>query len=883
MTIELYVTNTETIHPRRDNDVEELSVRLYGRTRDDEAKKITVEGFSPYFYVPADETDVVAPVEHDKLERYEETDIVPLEDRFDENPRKLAKVVTTDPYVRELRQRWDRTWSADVEFTSLFRIEKDIKTGVRVPSTRCHHSEVEAVDIEDVEPRVLYFDIETDDRATGFPDPGEARILSIAAYNSGTGKYATFIDGDEKPIGEFYGWPDADTGLIECKLGEPTSLKYYRSERRMLMKFAQAIEMSDPDIITGWNSGDDSNDGFDLPHLIERMKNLGISVGRLSREGYVDNEDIGDGEWRTSIKGRSTYDLMDGWANTKFTKPDSKRLNDVAATALDDFKLEHPDMGYFEMYESDPVLFTDYNTKDTRLAVEINHAENVFGFYKRLKDMIGVDWEETRQNNDFVEMSVRRKCREHGVVMVTAWDNEHVRAAAERDDNEVNFEGAYVFDAFSGLKRNVVGKDLASLYPMTQYMLNASPDTKVDRLWAVKNNVPHVVAENGACFRTDVDSIIKELVDEYDEIKMEFKRRRNEATYGTEEWDALAVAYGTTKTIYNSYYGYTGWDKSPLYDPDIAAAVTLTGQVVIKETARYINEETEAEVVYGDTDSNYAEYPDDWEQERILEYAQGVCDTLNEEVYPELCDQFNIDRSQNEWFIELEMLADRFFQSGSKKFYAYRSMWSEGMPFDEKVKDGEGSISIAGYACVKSNFSALTKDTQRAILHTILEDGTKQDVADIMFEAASSIDPANPDWDRIGMPQGLGKKLSKEKSGGDDFYDWSPNGDHPQSAHPRGAWFANHLLDVKLGKGSQPKRCYVKPTLSVGDDMVDVIAYEDHYDLEPIEDELKIDAAAMQEKLLVNPMDDILDAFGLEMDAALQGKAQTQTSIAGFN
>ena len=332
----------------------------------------------------------------------------------------------------------------------------------------------------------------------------------------------------------------------------------------------------------------------------------------------------------------------------------------------------------------------------------------------------------------------------------------------------------------------------------------------------------------------------------------------------------------------NSFYGYTGWDKSPLFDPETAAAVTLTGQVVIKKTAAYINEETVAEVAYGDTDSNYAEYPDDWSQERILEYAQEVCDHLNEVVYPELCDKFNIERDTNEWFIELEMLADRFFQSGSKKFYSYRSMWSEGMPFDEKVKDGKGKVKISGYACVKSNFSKLTKETQREILHTILNDGTKQDVADIMFEAAGKIDPVDPDWDLIGMPQGLGQKISKEKAGGDDYYAWSKTKDTPASAHPRGAWFANHLLDVDLGKGSQPKRCYLKPTMSVGDDLVDVIAYEDQYDLEEIEDELKVDASEMQEKVLVNPMDDILDAFGLEIQAALQGRAQTQATLGGY-
>ena len=1619
--IEMYVTNTETVYYTQNNNLDDVAVRFYGRTRAGDDETITIKGYEPYFYVPADETDLLKPQEHEHLVRYEESDLIPLADRFDHitpgmEPRKLAKAVITKPSVaRQVRQHWDRTWSADVDFANRLRIDKGIKTGVRAPSSECHHSEIEPVTIEDVDPRVVFFDIETDDRGEGFPAPGEARILSIAAYDSYDGELVTFLDTNGKTTGEFFN-VDEPQSLADLGLNEPDELITKGSERQMLMEFANWIDDCDPDIITGWNSGDDREDGFDLPHLVERMKAISVNPRRLSREGYVNCEEYND-DWTVSIRGRTTYDLMDAWAGTKFTKPDSKRLDDVAASSLDDAKIPHTGQGYFEMYEDSPQKFIDYNTKDTRLTVEIDEAENVFGFKKRLRDMIGVDWEETRENNQFISMSVRRKCREQGVVMITAWDNPHVREAAKNQNDGVNYEGAYVFPAFRGLKRNVVGKDLASLYPMTQAMLNASPDTKINRKVAFKHDIPHVIAENGACFRTDVDSIIRELVDEYDELKMEFKRKKKKVEYGTEEYERLDEAYGTTKTVYNcvtgdhevmtadgavnikdvevgdevyslnpstgliemkpvtethhypdysgdlieidttnisqtltpnhqtivkqndgyvqdesyslveagdltqsvgyemptpagsdtrmhgpgmdtmdlgdeevlrgaevrvypdchgrtfrssvdvpveyddntsgyfingddyfenreaieslckpmtteihpernmkfvplqydgdafvrllgwyitegsvytnangstrvniaqreagdvpavqqmfedcgidyhtdemqvwftsgilgpilgdvcgkgsenkhvpefssgfsgeqkrilfqtlmagdgdvnqnryttkskrlrddfmqlatelgqtvrysydesfdgwrvrygepnnhfrmnrsserresepdegvycltvadnhtmlcgrdgtfswtgnSYYGYTGWDKSPLYDPEIAAAVTLTGQVVIKNTAEYINSETVAEVAYGDTDSvpaeepvlvkdesgdidyieiqqlygvedeyqvwtedgftnikkvwkkpnrkqnytirtknglvhttedhslvrndgsmvkpgevaegdhllhrdvseaikdgsetmstdrawlygffaadgsagiydsetngytvkkhgfafnkndtdlleraksilwaefgvnssiydyrvssgvrklqltdnddmkwggvnefidhfvdicytesrekhvprsvlngtdeiveafldgymggdgyvgeryskrfheastkdlhlasgltmllqrlgytfnidyrrnhdseyyrlrcqqyhrgspeklcsveeydyngeyvydietenhhfqagagniivhnsNYVEYPHDWDQERVLEYASEICDTLNDEVYPDLCNQFNIDPSENRWFIELEMLASDFFQSGGKKFYAYKSIWNEGMDFDAVVNGGDGKINISGYACQKSNFSEITKTTQKDVLTTILEGGSKQDVADIMFAAANSIDPANPDWESIGMPQGLGQKIDREKAGGDEYYDWSSKGDHPQQAHARGAWFANHLLDVNYGQDDQPKRVYIKPELTVNGESVDVICFEKEHDLEPIKDRIKVDLTDknMQEKVLVNPMDDILDAFGMEMEAAMMGQAQTQSQLGAF-
>jgi len=496
--------------------------------------------------------------------------------------------------------------------------------------------------------------------------------------------------------------------------------------------------------------------------------------------------------------------------------------------------------------------------------------------------MVGVDWDEVRENRDFVSMSMRRKCREHGLAMVTARDNPRVREAASSNDGDVNYEGAHVLDAFVGLLENIVGVDLASLYPMTQWMLNASPDTKIDRKTAWKHDIPHVVAANGVAFRTDVDSIIRELVDEYDEIKMEYKRKRNAETPGTEAFITMALFYGVAKTIYNSFYGYTGWDKSPIYDPEIAAAVTLTGQRVIKRTAKFFADHTRGEVVYGDTDSNYVMFPSEMDQRATLEYAHQQCEVLNEEVYPELCNEFLIDPDDNRWFIELEMRAERMFMHGKKKRYAYLEMWGEGMDFTERLNDGVGEFEVTGYDCVRSSTPQITKDVQRGILEAIVTGESKSTVAEMLFDAASSIDASDPDWEYLGIPQGLGKKISRRKANSDDYYNWSKTRDTPQDAHPRGAWFANHLLDVELDTGDKPKRAYTKETLLVGDEPVDVICYEYARDLEPIAEDLRMDVPVMQEKVLRNPMKDILDAFGLEIDAALQGEAQEQTGLGAF-
>jgi len=113
-------------------------------------------------------------------------------------------------------------------------------------------------------------------------------------------------------------------------------------------------------------------------------------------------------------------------------------------------------------------------------------------------------------------------------------------------------------------------------------------------------------------------------------------------------------------------------------------------------------------------------------------------------------------------------------------------------------------------------------------------------------------------------------------------YSWSTTGDHPRGEAPRAAYFANHLLDVNFEMDDKPKRVKIKPNLVVGEDDVDVIAFEDAEDLEPVEDDLVLDSPEMQRKLLKNPHKDIFEALGLEIDAALRGDAVEQSGLGAF-
>lgn len=191
-----------------------------------------------------------------------------------------------------------------------------------------------------------------------------------------------------------------------------------------------------------------------------------------------------------------------------------------------------------------------------------------------------------------------------------------------------------------------------------------------------------------------------------------------------------------------------------------------------------------------------------------------------------------------------------------------------------------GHISITGYDCVKSNFSQLTRETQRTVLEQIVrgEDDTK--IVQTVHDAASSISAKDTDWDRIGIPQGLGQHISREKAGQDDYYSWSDTGDHPQGEAPRAAYFANKLLDVEFGEGDKPKRAAIANGPSVNGTEIDVIAYNEAADL--LDVDVQVDVQEMQRKCIERPLRDILDAFGIEPEPAMRGQCQSQSGLSAF-
>ena len=840
----LLINNTEQIQPADRNDT---IIVLYGRNpREPEIRyEIRALNFSPYFYAPGDEVSENEDflLEQECIRRIE----YPEAEAFLKDTT-LAKIYPRYPQdTREARELVPDAHAADVPFTNRFRIDTGIRDVVEVPDPpdgerviRCDWHEVEPVEEPEggfpgLTPRVCTLDIEVDDRNEGFPELGEERILSIVAHDSYNDEVVGFIDLDGRTIEECFpeGCPD---GLDEVRC-EPT-------ERRMLIAFRSWFQEVDPDIVTGWNADD-----FDIPFIIERMSKLeGLNENALSPLGWA-----GHGH-NVRIKGRTVYDLLKVYKANSFTELRSYSLDDVAQEVLGAEKIQF-DGTFYDLYDEDPTKFLEYNERDVDLAVRINREADVIQFRDTLRREVGVDFEESYNANSFIEMLCRRKLFEDDVIPPTA-----------NYEGDEDYEGAHVFDAYEGVAENVVGIDLASLYPYTMAMLNASPETKLSEDDRLPAGTPVAEAENGARFRLDEDGLFKELIDDTLSLKATYKEKRQAADSDAEyeKWDKK---YLTAKTIVNSLYGTAGWEFFFLYDKDVASAVTLTGQAVIKRTAEYV-ESQDYSVLYGDTDSTYITFDNGWSREKCLDAARELCHELNEVVYPELAEDMGVPAEDNLWDIEVEAYMERFFQAGKKKRYAYLTTWKDGRELDNP------KISVTGFSSRRSDSAKLTKETEEQVLDAILH-GNQDAVGTIVFEAAQEIISTEVDWDRIGIPGGLNNKIDPARAGEDGYYAFSEGG-YPQDAHPRAVWNANKILDVEIETSDKPKRVYLEPrTFSRVQRKIDVIAFNEASDLANVEDKLRVDAARMTNVTLIRPLEEILHAVGVDPDAAVRGQQQT--------
>ena len=517
--------------------------------------------------------------------------------------------------------------------------------------------------------------------------------------------------------------------------------------------------------------------------------------------------------------------------------------------------------------------------------------------FSSIQAVSGATYTDSLYPKDLLHVYLLRKAREKGVRLPTG-----------SKPDVFKFLGAFVETPTAGMNENVVYCDLASLYPNNILTLNASPETIIgtredlkeseytedDCVWGYIDTRPVKHIEKGEPWRQYTNGQykmvydpetpdIKWTCDEEDGPRYEkvyFIEHDQQTGFLTECIDDLislkelyrgTPLYGATKKITNSIYGYVSWSSqntsSPIYDWQIAEAITLSGRKIIQASRDYLIEELQSmgyDDVYacgGDTDSTVLSLPSGGTKDQILRDVNTAVEKLNTEGYDELADQlFGVSPAHREIEIEVESFAPRLFipsqnpphdRVGIKKRYIQHETWND--------DDGDcDDISITGLEAERSDVAPLTRQAQEAFADTLRVDDST---------AREQLFPQLRSWDEQIENRNMAlERVCKRKGIGQSLHEYGSESRKPAPIY-RGAKYANkHINGVTLQHGDKPSVIHVDQVTgdypstyaaTTGEDgeVVDAVALPD---VSSLPDGFRVDWEKHKDKSLLSPLTPLL-------------------------
>lgn len=404
----------------------------------------------------------------------------------------------------------------------------------------------------DPNPRVLWFDLETDG-STGWEDIEGHRILSVAYREHGS-----------------------DKTVFRC-----VDTADDAGERKLLDGFLDVV--SRHDLLVAWNG-----DAYDEPVVRARCKRLGFSpVWRLVN--FLDMLEL--------FKKYYGRDASGEGVRVSFS------LENIAQTVLNKGKIpDVPKHKMIEIWRTQRELMETYNVRDVDLMVELEEKLEYLKTHAILSHLC---------QRFLCTRSLRQAYVTDGFVLHHgAHNSQHFPTRRYGDDapDKVKFEGAHVEDPIKGLHEGVVDLDFSSLYPNIVMAFNISPETYIQEEQAVAIKAPTCTAANGAVFRTDVEGIFPAVARIAVDSRQEFYRRAVElekaGKEGTPEHLKALQTSAVWKILANAFFGGMGSHFARYYQPKCAEAITLTGQAGIKKIFDLARSRG-IPVIYGDTDSAF--------------------------------------------------------------------------------------------------------------------------------------------------------------------------------------------------------------------------------------------------------------------------------------
>ena len=642
--------------------------------------------------------------------------------------------------------------------------------------------------------KILSIDIETTAQH-GFPDvenPIE-EVLLISVIDNATKEIHTWGSGEWKCVS------DEVRDL-------PVNYTYCSDEYDLLQNFMGWWANNYPDVITGWNI-----EQFDMPYLVNRIDRIfggdsknNLSPYNMTRKRMVrgHNREI----LKVDIKGIIQLDYMDLYKKFTYTFQESYRLDYIAEVELGKNKLESGYETFREFYENDWNRFIDYNIIDTKLVDELDDK------MKFLELIITMAYDCKCNYNDIFSSVRTWDCLLYNHLL-----EQNIMIPQKKEHYSKGFPGGYVQEPKTGKYRWVVSVDATSLYPSIIMQHNLSPEMLAENHKPIDCTVDSILerrhqlklqdhdlsmAANGYLYRKDKQGFMADITQKFFDDRQRYKKLMKQAEQEYEDTknpkllNDIAKYHNfqmARKIQLNSLFGAIGNKWFRFFDERIAESITLTGQLIIRDTAKVIDEfmnkflgtEDEVYSFYTDTDSCYLTLDTMVEKHLKGKSRDEIIDILDKFVdqklepiingrMAELGDYMNV--FDKKIFFKREGIADTGIWV-AKKRYAM-NVWD-----NEGVRYKEAKLKVMGLEIVRSSTPAPVREWLKEAVSLCLNQDEKdlQNYVEETWQKFKELPPED-----IAFPRGcnnIDRYVSRETV----YTKGTP-------MHVRGALVYNHLV-----------------------------------------------------------------------------------------
>jgi len=488
------------------------------------------------------------------------------------------------------------------------------------------------------------------------------------------------------------------------------------TEKEIIEKFCRIVEERDIEVLAGYNSS-----AFDLPYLKARAdaNSIDLSLGRDGSGPVIEKRGM---TTTATIHGRIHYDIYHAirfLAMVQALKTQRYTLEEVYKEMTGKKKLEVDGMHIARIWDdpSGKKELIEYAKSDASSEYEV--FEKVFPLQIELARLTRRSVQDVNSSTlgQLVESLLMASAVEKGIVIPSKPFGDEVESREEEP-----ILGAYVKMPEPGVYNNIAVLDFRGLYPSLIVSYNLSPDS----LNCECCKEDGFISPLGHRFCKKRKGLIPEVLDNLIKQRAELKKRLKTEPHLLNKSQAL-------KYLSAAFYGMLRYARARWYSREAAESVTAWGRQYIQGVGKKA-EDAGFNVLYQDTDSIFLLMGDKKEEE-VVRFMNKINSELPESM-------------------ELEL--EDFYKRGV--FVAKKTKEEKGAKKKYALINKEGKIKIRGFELVRRDWSKIARDTQRAVLRTILEEGSKEKAIQIVRDVIENLKTGNVDLNELVIYTQLKKK-----------------------------------------------------------------------------------------------------------------------------